>query len=155
MGEGESGPQAGARKRLRLYGTYIRLLRGGPRRPVLPGRPGHYRRHRLPGRAARDGNRGAQGEGRQRVPEAQLRHAHAGGVPQGPAADEAGREVQPTHRQLRQYLRCLLRRGGRGERPGGGHRPEPAGNGRFEGAGAVHLHRRGRQRRRFGHSRGE
>ena len=55
--------------------------------------------------------------------QAQFRHGAAGGLPQGGAADGAGRRFDlPVHRAGR-YRRRLSRHRRRGARPGRGHRP--------------------------------
>ncbi len=127
---------------------------GTARRPPLRRRPVHRRR---PGALQRPGLHGAgppEGPRHQGAHGAQLRHVAPRGLPQGAAADEAGREVRPAGVHLRRHARRLPRHRRRGARPVRGHRPQHLRDGAAGGAHRQHHHRRGRLRRRAGHQRG-
>ena len=141
-----------------LAGDYIERdrqgLRRAARRPPLRRRQGHPLRagadRRGEGRARRPSTRAATP--RRRSPATSA--APPGGLPQGPAGDEAGREVPPAGGHADRHARGVSRRRQRGARRGRGHRPQPAGDEPAEDADRVRGHRRGRQRRGLGHRRG-
>ena len=66
-------------------------------RTEQPGGPRRFRRHRPVPRPAHYRDRHPEGQKSGGKPPVQFRHAGAGGLPQGPAADEAGGKVPSSH----------------------------------------------------------
>ena len=132
-----------------LQADLHRLDRAGGR-PPLRRRPRHRgRAGPLRGRAGGDRRR-AEGARHQGEHAAQLRHAPAGGVPQGAPALRPGRPLPPAAHHLHRHPRRLPRHRGRGARPGRGHRREPRGDVVARRSLHLHRHRGGRLGRRPG-----
>ncbi len=132
----------------RLRQARLHRLRGAARRSRLRRRSLRGRRPGALQRPGRDGDRPPEGARHQGEDPAQLRHAAAGGLPQGDAAHAPGGEVRHSGADLRRHAGRVSghRRGG--ARAGGGHRPQPLRHGRAQGADRLHRDRRGRLGRR-------
>ena len=127
---GAGGAPSAAAVHARLRRGDLHRLRRTARRPRLRRRPVDRRRAGALQRPAGDGDRPPEGARHQGARLPQLRHAAAGGLPQGAAADEAGREVRPAGVHLRRHAGRLSRHRRRGARPVRGDRPQPVRDGR-------------------------
>ena len=142
------GASSAAAVHARLHRRHVHRFPRAARRPQLRRRPGDRRRPGALQRRAVHGHRPPEGPRHQGEDLPQLRHAAAGGLPQGAAAHEARREVRPAAVHVHRYAGRLSRHRRRGARAVGGHRPQPLRNGRPAHADHRHHHRRRRLRRR-------
>ena len=102
--------------------TRLHRLRRAARRPGLRRRRRRGRRPRALRRPAGGGARAPEGAQTKENLRAQLRHAETRGLPQGAAADGAGRALRLPLVSLDRHARRLPGHRRRGARPGRGHR---------------------------------
>ena len=104
-------------------------------------------------RPGRHDHRPPEGAGHEVECLPELRHAESGGVPEGAAADEAGREVRQAGHHAARHARRVSRPRSGGARAGRGDRPQPARDGAAQDADHRRHHRGGGLRRRARHRR--
>ena len=131
----------------RLRERHLHRVRGAARRPRVRRRSGDRRRARALRRRELRGARPPERARHEGEALPQLRDAQARRLPQGAAADEARGEIRRSALRLRRYAGRLPGRGRRRARTVRGHRAQSLRDGRAQGAGDLHRHRRGRLRR--------